>query len=268
MSVRTKKQREQGWKIMNSENIRFNKSAVNAVECVSKGWEIVKPNYLMFFAIGLGVAILGCIPVVSWFLIGPLFVGIYAGLLKQYRGEQADFGILMSGFSKLIPTIVVGILLLLPAIVLNTYNLALRIVQALAIFNPSELSAGAATAFGLFGFLLNVVALFASIIFWISFTFALPLLADKNLSMMEAIKLSAKAGWANAGGLFLLLLLIGLMLIGGVIALCIGIFFVLPIMYAAITVAYRQVFPEVNNQVQQNIPPTPDNYGNMAGQQF
>ncbi len=251
---------------MDTANIQFNRSAVNAVECISEGWEIVKSNYLMFFAVGLSVAILGCIPVVSWFLIGPLLVGIYAGLLKQYRGEKADFGMLMSGFGKFIPAVVIGIILLLPAIILNTYNLTLRIVQALAIFDPSGLSAGAATIFAIFGFLLNVVALFASIIFWILFTFALPLLADKNLPMMDAVKLSAKAGWANAGGLFVLLLLIGLMLIGGIIALCIGIFFVLPIVYAALTVAYRQVFPAANEFGQQNIPPTPDNYGNMYGQ--
>lgn len=56
---------------MNIENIQFNKSAVNAVECVSLGWKILKPNYFTFFGVGLIVAILGCIPVVSWILAGP-----------------------------------------------------------------------------------------------------------------------------------------------------------------------------------------------------
>ena len=79
---------------MNSENIQFNRSAINAAECVSKGWEILKPNYFMFFGIGVLVFILGCIPIVSWFLLGPIFVGIYAALLKQYQGEKADFGML------------------------------------------------------------------------------------------------------------------------------------------------------------------------------
>lgn len=221
----------------------------------------------MFFAIGLGVTVLGCIPIVSWFLIGPLLAGIYAGLLKQYRGEQADFGLVMSGFSKFIPALVVGFIWLLPSIILNTYNLTLRAVQALAIFNPNELTGGVATVFWLFGILLNFTVLIASIIFWILFVFALPLLADKDLGLMEALKLSAKAGWANAGGLFVLILLIAGMLIAGVLALCIGFLFVLPIIYAAITVAYRQVFPAVEDFGQQNIPPTPDNYGNMYGQQ-
>lgn len=251
---------------MNIENIQFNKSAINAGECVSKGWEILKPNYFMFFGIGLLVFILGCIPVVSWFLIGPLFVGIYAAMLKQYQGEQADFGIIMSGFSKFVPALVIGILLLLPGIILNTYNLGLRIAQFLAIFNPNELTAGAATIFGIVSFLVNIIALIGSIIFGITFTFALPILAEKNLSIMETIKLSAKAGWANFGGLFLLFLLLGLIMIGGILALCIGILFVLPLIYAAITVAYKQVFPDQNVFGQHDNPPSPENYGNMYGQ--
>lgn len=251
---------------MNIENIQFNKSAINVGECVSKGWEILKPNYFMFFGIGLLAVLLGCIPVVSWFLIGPLFVGIYAAMLKQYQGENADFGLIMSGFSKFVPALVIGILLLLPGIILNTYNLGLRIAQFLAIFNPNELTTGAATMFGIVGFLINIIALVGSIVFGISFTFALPLLAEKNLSIMETIKLSARAGWANFGGLFLLFLLLGLMMIGGILALCIGILFVLPLIYAAITVAYRQVFPNTNVPGQYNNPPSPENYGNMYGQ--
>ena len=253
---------------MNSENIQFKRGAVSAVECVSKGWAIVKPNYLMFFAITLGIAVLGCIPVVSWFLIGPVFVGVYAALLKQYRGEQADFGMLFSGFSKFFPALVIGILLILPGIVLNTYNLGLRIAQVLAIFDASGLTGSAATIFTIVGFLINITAFVASILFWITFAFALQLLADKNLPLMETIKISAKAGWANFGGLLLLSLILGAMMIGGILVFCIGIFFVFPIIYAANTVAYRQVFPMAKQPGQFNNPPAPQNYGNIAGQEF
>jgi uncharacterized membrane protein len=250
---------------MNSGDIQFEKNAVSAVECVSKGWEIVKPNYLMFFGFGILVVIMGCIPIVSWFLIGPILVGLYAALQKQYRGEQAEFGILFSGFSKFITALDVCLLLILPGIVLNTYNFGLRIAQALAIFDSSGLTGSAATIFAIVGFLLNVTAFVGSIVFWITFAFAPQLLADKNLPLMETIKLSAKAGWANFGGMLLLALLLGLMMVGGILVLCIGIFFVLPIIYAANTVAYRMVFPMANYSGQFNNPPSPQNYGNMGG---
>lgn len=248
---------------MNDEYIQFNKGAVNAVECIKKGWEILKPNYFPFFGIGLIIVVLGCIPVVSWFLMGPLMVGVYAGLLSQYRGEKTDFGKLFSGFSKFFPALVIGLLLLMPGIVLNSYNLLIRIAQVFALFNPNELTAGAATLFGLFGVLLNVLALVGSIVFGISFVFGLPLLADMELPLSQTIKLSAKAGWANAGGLFLLFLLLGLIAIGGVIALCVGIFFVLPLIYAALTVAYRQVFPFANSSSPFSAPTPPTSNAGM-----
>lgn len=240
---------------MNAENIQFKRGAINAVECISKGWEILKPNYFMFFSIGLLILILGCIPVVGWIVVGPLMVGIYAGMLVQHRGGKADFGTLFSGFSKFFPAFVIGLLLLFPGIVANGYRLAIRIAQALAIFNPNELTAGAAVLVGVLGFMVNMLALIGSIVFGITFTFGLALLADKDLSLMETIKLSAKAGWANAGGLFLLFLLLGLIMIGGVLALCIGLLFVLPLIYAALTVAYRQVFPMPNDPPLYNAPP-------------
>lgn len=173
---------------------------------------------------------------------------------------------IFSGFSKFFPAFVIGILFLLPTILLNTYSLTLRAAQLLAVFNPNELTAGAATIYWIFGILLNFFVFIGSILCWISFIFAMPLLAEHDFSIMETIKLSARAGWANVGGLILLLLVNGLMLIVGILALCIGIFFVLPIVYAAITVAYRQVFPGANNPAGQNTPPAPGNYGNMYGQ--
>ncbi|MEZ5344027.1 MAG: hypothetical protein R2681_00595 [Pyrinomonadaceae bacterium] len=251
---------------MSIENIQFNKGAVNIGECISKGWEILKPNYLIFFAIGVLLVILGCIPFVSWFLVGPMMVGIQYGLLKQYRGEQAGFGDLFAGFNKLISAVVIGFLFILPGIVLNTYNLSFRIAQLLAIYNPNELTAGMATLVGFVSFAVNSLAAIGSVLFGITFVFAPPILAEKDLSLTDTIKLSARAGWSNFGGLFLLFLVLGLIMFAGLLALCIGFLFVLPLIYAAFAVAYRQVFPIEDNRGDQQFPPSPENYGNMYGQ--
>ncbi len=251
---------------MNIENIRFNKSAISAGDCLTKGWEILKPNYFMFFGIGLIALVLGCIPVVSWIIGGPIMVGVYYAMLRQYNGEPVEFGMISKGFSKFVPAMVIGFLMLLPGIVINGYNYGLRLAEALAILNPNEMTGGLVSLMAIFSFLVTIFSLVGGFILGISLTFSLPLLAEHDLSLMEAIKLSSKAGWGNVGGLSLLFLLIALMLIVGALACCIGIFFVFPMIYAAITVAYRQVFP--NNSPQQFNPPTPGNYGNMAGQSF
>lgn len=251
---------------MNIENIRFNKSAISAGDCVSLGWDLIKTNYLMFFGMSLIVVIVGIIPVVSWIIAGPLMVGVYYAMLRQYDRENVEFGMMFSGFSKFFPAMVVGFLLLLPGIVVNSYNWGLRIAQALAIYNPNELTGGLLTVMAIISFLVTGFALIGGIILSISLIFALPLIAEHDLSIMDAIKLSAKAGWGNVGGLFLVFLLIVLMLIAGVLACCIGVFFVIPMIYATMTVAYRQVFPK--GAPQQFNQPAPANYGNMAGQSF
>jgi len=51
-----------------------------------------------------------------------------------------------------------------------------------------------------------------------------------------------------------------------VIALCIGVFFVLPVIWVAWAFAYRQVFPDLNPTIFRNEPPPPDAYQGNFGQ--
>ena len=54
-----------------------------------------------------------------------------------------------------------------------------------------------------------------------------------------------------------------LLALAGVLALCIGIFFVIPIIYAANAFAYRQVFPWVRDNFNM-APPPPTAYGDFG----
>jgi uncharacterized membrane protein len=94
--------------------------------------------------------------------------------------------------------------------------------------------------------------------------FALPLIADHNLTFGDAVKLSASSVMSNLGGLIVLLILEILISIAGMFAFCIGIFFVLPVISAANIIAYRQVFPEAEQDFP-NMPPSPDSYGSTYG---
>ena len=73
--------------------------------------------------------------------------------------------------------------------------------------------------------------------------FSFPLIVDKKMSAINAIKTSARAVWQNLSGVA------GLFVVGfgvafvGYLMLCIGIYLVLPVIIAANLVAYRKVFP-------------------------
>ena len=89
--------------------------------------------------------------------------------------------------------------------------------------------------------------------------FAYPLIVDRNLNGVDAFKLSARAVWANLSGVIGIILLEFVMGIAGYMALAIGVYFVLPIMFAGVLVAYRKVFPSLNNNQSYN-PPQPNMY--------
>jgi uncharacterized membrane protein len=73
--------------------------------------------------------------------------------------------------------------------------------------------------------------------------FSFHLVVDKNLSGWAAMKTSARGVWANLHGVA------GLWAVGfglslaGLLVFCLGTYFVIPIMLAAHTVAYRKIFP-------------------------
>jgi uncharacterized membrane protein len=91
-------------------------------------------------------------------------------------------------------------------------------------------------------FLVVIVISVLIIIISVGFAFAYPLIVDRRLNGLDAVKLSFKAGLANFWRLLGLLLLNGIMVMVGMAFCVVGMFLVLPITYAAIAAAYEQVF--------------------------
>ncbi len=249
-------------------NIHFYSGSIDAGECVSNGWNLVKPNYWLYFGITLlAVLLISCIPCVNFVLMGPVGVGVYYVLLKGMRSEPIDFGMMFKGFEKFVPAMVVGLIQGLPGIIWTMIDYGVNIASLIGggldggssgnfyqaeIFEAPFL-AGITAAYVMLGLLFAVI----SVIWGLTFVFALPLLAEHEISPIEALKLSARAAWSNIGGLILLVLLQILLAILGIIALCIGVFFVIPILYAATAFAYRQVFPMTDHHQNFNITPPP-----------
>jgi len=92
-----------------------------------------------------------------------------------------------------------------------------------------------------------------------------PLVLDRNLGPIDAIKLSARAALSNFGGIILLLILGGLVNILGMMALCFGLLVSVPVTLVANTIAYRMVFPRLS-QMYYTTPPPPGAYGSSFGQ--
>ncbi len=256
-------------------NIRFYNGAIDPSGCISNGWNLIKPNYWMYFAIGLlAMLMISCIPCLNVLLLGPVNAGVYYVLLRDMRDEPVDFGMMFKGFEKIIPTLIVGLLQSVPGIIWQVVNTTADLTRILmtigrgasgSIFYQSD-GTDVAIAGGLVAIyiVLGVLFFLFSIAWAITFSFALPLVMEHDISPIEAIKLSAKAGWSNVGGIIVISIFMVLMSIVGVLALCVGIFFVIPVFYAAWAFVYRQVFPAVDAPFN-SAPPLPHEYGGSFG---
>ena len=192
-------------------------------------------------------------------------VGIFLCLLQRQRGEPVEFGTLFKGFEQFVPGLVVAAFKMIPIfIILVPYYIFLFAMMATSMPrgrnpSPEDSQAFVLSFFGV-EIVFFVVIMVVSLLVEIFFMFAFPLIADRKLSGLDAVKLSFRAGKANMGGIIGLILLNGLLAFVGVLCCIIGVYFYLPIAFASQVVAYRRVFPDI----EQKLPSPPPPPGNWA----
>ena len=253
-------------------NNDFYPSAINAGDCVSNAWNLVKQNYGMYLGIALvGMILSGCIPCVSLFLVGPILGGIFYVLLREMRGEPVEFGMMFKGFEKFVPLMVIGLIQAIPEIIGQILRVVVQVgnfslsggrdkdFQFFAPNGPELLASGLVVVVAIIALVLIVFGIAWRVLLF----FAIPIALERDLGPVEAMKLSAKAAMSNIGGLIVLFIFEFLIALLGIIALCIGIFFVIPIIYAANAFAYRQVFPLIQQKFNMS-PPPPNAYGDFG----
>lgn len=218
------------------------------MECISEGWRLIKDQYWLFLGITVvGVLIAGLVP--FGILAGPMMCGIYYCLFRQFRGRPVKFEMLFKGFDdfaqSLIATLImVGVMLaiFLPVYILFFVGLFANMPKPApggpGAGPPPSPGAGLFATIGLFYLAILVIVIVVQIFFF----FVYPLITERKLTGVQAITTSCRAGMGNFGGVLGLLLLITLLQLAGSLACCIGQFFVMPIHYAAVAVAYRRVF--------------------------
>jgi hypothetical protein len=248
---------------MTPDNIQLRTGVIKPVECVKEAWALIKDQYWLFLGITfVGVFVGGAVPLV---LIGPMMVGIYLCLFRRMRGEPVDFGTLFKGFDYFAQSLIAALLQMIPMVVIMVpFYIVMFVLMMTSMPRGSgrmDPDASSRFMFTFFGFeaVFILVMIAVGIAVNIFFMFAFPLIADRGLSGLEAVKLSIKAGKANFGGILGLLLLnagIGLL---GVLACYVGVFFIMPISLASYAVAYRRVFPSISQNFV-SPPPPPGNW--------
>jgi len=240
--------------------IEFKRKAVLPVVCLKEGWNLIRDQYWLFVGIVfVGMMLAGMVPIAI--ILGPMMCGIYICLFRRQRGEPVEFGNLFQGFDYFGPSLIATLLHIIPivAMLIPTYLLILLgPLLLIPLQHNGDASVLTIIIFGAIFAIIAVVMFVVIIVINVAFAFAYPLIVDRKLSGGEAVKLSAKAGIANFWQILGLMLLTGLMGLAGALLCYVGLFLVVPINFASLSIAYTQVFGLGNYQ--SPVPPSPPKF--------
>lgn len=233
-----------------SEPIPFNRVSIAPFAYVGEAWERVKGQYWMFLGVSVvGMLIAGLVPMAV--MLGPMMCGIFLCYRQQGRGEPVVFETLFKGFDRFLESFIAALLMMAASLVfvlplvfgLVFSGLALGFFAAAGASGGSHGAEGAAMGLvillAVVGFLLIMLA---SVLINLLFCFTFPLIADRGMKGLDAVKLSWRAAWANIWGLLGLGLVIFLLSLAGVCFCYIGAFLVLPITFGVHWIAYERIF--------------------------
>jgi len=176
-------------------NTEFKTGVINPVECVKEGFELIKKDYWLLFGISLVGGLIGGFTM--YILFGAMICGTFYCYLKAIDGKAVVFDDLWKGMNYFGPGLVVTLFIVVPLIVFYIWMYA-------SLFGAMIAGAqlGEAGMMGLVGgtIILDILIVIAMVCFHTLLMFSFPLIVDRNLGAIDAMKTSARAVWKNLGG--------------------------------------------------------------------
>jgi hypothetical protein len=229
----------------------FNTGVISPIECVKQGWELIKPDFWLLLGITFVAGLIGGFSM--YILLGAMICGMTYAYLKRIDGQSVSFDDLWKGFNWWLPGLVVTAFIVIPLFVVYAV-IYVPIIMSGVMGN--KLSEDELVTMLVVVGLVDLVLIVIMVCVHTLLMFSFPLIVDRNLGAIKAMTTSARAVFKNLGGVAgLIVVNFGLVFLG-YLALCIGIYLVIPIIIAGQLVAYRRVFPRLNPQ---NFNPPPPN---------
>jgi hypothetical protein len=220
------------------QDLEFRTGVISPVECIKEGFDLIKSDYWLLLGIWLVGGLIGGVS----FLIaaGAMTCGTFYCYLRKIDGHPVKFEDLWKGMDWFVSGLIVMLFIVVPIIFVYAGIYVPFIVAAVMGNNLSESELMGMIAGVL---VVELVVVFIMVCLHTLLMFSFPLIVDKNIGAIKAITTSARAVLKNLGGVAGLMGVNFLLVLAGYIALCIGVYFVIPVIIAGNVVAYRRVFP-------------------------
>ena len=228
-----------------SDEIGFRTDRVSSRQLWKQAWTILWPQH---FWITLGICLVGFLVASAApmaVLMGPMMCGMFICCFAMMDNERPTFAMLFKGFDFFIESLVatlimvgLSLVVMIPVGILFFFGM---FAAAAAAQNGGEAMSGVLILLLILGY---IVAMLAMVCVSMLFAFSYPLIVDHNLSGLEAVKLSARAAWANLGNVLRLMILNMMVTIPAVLLCYLPVLLVLPVVMGSQAMLYRRVFPE------------------------
>lgn len=230
----------------------FEVGVIRPIDCMKEAFELIKADYWLLFAVSLvGILIGGA---TMYVLLGAMICGIMFCYLERIDGRQVSFDGLWKGFQWWLPGLIAVLIIAVPMVVVYMILYAPFIV---AMVMGSKLNEGELVGLLAGALVIDLVVVVLMVCFHTLLIFVFPLIVDRNYGVWKAITTSMRAVWANLGGVAGLYGVGFVLSLAGMLAFCVGTYFVLPIIMAGNILAYRKVFPARGRNME---PPSPPNF--------
>ena len=175
---------------------------------IGEGWNLFVANaggFVGFTLVGGLIAVLLAVTIIGLLFVTPLMAGFFIVPLLMLKGRKPEFGNFFDGFSKLGGYILLGLVM------------------------------------GIFVLLGYIFLIIPGIYLTVAYTWALTLMADRDLGFWDAMKTSMRVVNRNFWETLLLVLVVGIISSAGGIVLF-GTLITLPLSYCILVAAYRRIF--------------------------
>lgn len=220
--------------------------SINPFNLISRGWELIKADYWLFFGLCLVALFLsGMVP--FYIIFGPMFVGLWLCHKELEVTKRTSFETLFRGFDSFMPSLLACLIhMAFMAIV----AVPLFIVLAIGMFAVSVPVQGGSEPDP--AVVLSVLAVFFVILLPVMMLFVLMqyammlsffLIADRGLQAWESVTVAYGAVLRNFWGMLWLSIVVAFVSIL-LMAMCVvpAILFI-PVQYATMYLLFRELFP-------------------------
>ena len=176
---------------------------VHAGRWISEGWALVTADLGNYVLLALIFLVLSsAVPVI---LQGPMIAGLHIFTMKKLMGRRAEFADLFTGFNYFVPTLVASIVI------------------------------------GLFVFVGTLACIIPGLVVAAMYKFTYLFIVDKRMDFWPAMQASHAVVKRDYAGFTLFLILMALVNILGALCCIVGLLVSIPVTFAAITVAYKEI---------------------------